>query len=98
MRKANYKRHFMFMKTLLASLVLLPLVFVPCARPAEAGGSPFYNVRAFGATGDGKTLDSPAINKAIEACAEAGGGTVCSPGGHLLERLHSDEEQYSPAD
>ena len=28
-----------------------------------------YSVRAFGAKGDGKTLDTPAINKAIDAAA-----------------------------
>jgi polygalacturonase len=33
-------------------------------------------VKKFGAKGDGKALDSPAINKAIEAAAKAGGGTV----------------------
>jgi polygalacturonase len=78
------KKYSMFMKTFFASLVLLPLVFVPSARSAEGGGGQFYNVRAFGATGDGKTLDSPAINKAIEACAEAGGGTVMLPAGTYL--------------
>lgn len=40
-----------------------------------------FNVRSFGATGDGKTLDSPAINRAIEAAAAAGGGTVFVPAG-----------------
>jgi polygalacturonase len=40
-----------------------------------------FNVRSFGATGDGKTLDSPAINRAIEAVAAAGGGTVYFPAG-----------------
>jgi len=35
-----------------------------------------FDVRKFGAKGDGKALDSPAINKAIEAAAAAGGGTV----------------------
>ncbi len=43
-----------------------------------------YNVRAFGAVGDGKHLDSPAINRAIAACAEAGGGTVYLPAGTYL--------------
>jgi polygalacturonase len=40
-----------------------------------------YDVRAFGAKGDGKALDSPAINRAIEAAAQAGGGTVYFPAG-----------------
>src|SRR5690348_14548522 len=35
-----------------------------------------FNVRAMGAAGDGKTVDTPAINKTIEAAASAGGGTV----------------------
>lgn len=40
-----------------------------------------YNVRDYGAKGDGITLDSPAINQAIEAAAQAGGGTVLLPKG-----------------
>ncbi len=43
-----------------------------------------YNPRQFGAMGDGKSLDSPAINAAIDACTKAGGGIVyCSPGNYL---------------
>jgi hypothetical protein len=42
---------------------------------------PFFNVRNFGATGDGKSIDSPAINKALEAAAAMGGGTVYVPAG-----------------
>jgi polygalacturonase len=44
----------------------------------------FFNVRDHGARGDGKTLDSPAINRAIEAAAQAGGGTVHLPAGIYL--------------
>src|ERR687883_300170 len=40
-----------------------------------------FNVRAFGATGDGRTLDTPAVNRAIDAAAAAGGGTVLFPAG-----------------
>ena len=40
-----------------------------------------YNVRTYGATGDGKTVDTPAINKAIEIVAAAGGGTLIFPAG-----------------
>ena len=40
-----------------------------------------YNVKDFGAKADGKTIDSPAINSAIEAAAQAGGGTVYLPAG-----------------
>ena len=40
-----------------------------------------YNVRDFGAKADGKAIDSPAINRAIEAAAQEGGGTVYLPAG-----------------
>jgi polygalacturonase len=43
-----------------------------------------YNIKNFGAVGDGKNLDSPAIDKAIEACAKSGGGTVYVPAGTYL--------------
>ena len=45
---------------------------------------PEFNVRDYGATGDGKTLDTPAINKAIEAASAAGGGVVRLPAGTYL--------------
>ena len=40
-----------------------------------------YNVRHFGAVADGVTNDAPAINKTIDVCNEAGGGTVHVPTG-----------------
>src|ERR1041385_8286968 len=43
-----------------------------------------FNVRAFGATGDGKTMDTPAINQAIAAAVQAGGGTVWLGAGQYL--------------
>jgi polygalacturonase len=44
----------------------------------------YFDVRNFGATGDAKTIDSPAINKAIEAASAAGGGTVIVPAGTYI--------------
>ena len=40
-----------------------------------------YNICDFGAIGDGKTDDAPAIQKAIDTCSENGGGTVLIPSG-----------------
>lgn len=42
------------------------------------------DVRDFGAAGDGTTLDTGAINAAIAACADGGGGTVVFPPGVFL--------------
>jgi polygalacturonase len=44
----------------------------------------FISVRRHGAIGDGKTLDTLAINKAIDAAAAVGGGTVYFPAGSYL--------------
>lgn len=41
----------------------------------------FYNVKDFGAKGDSATIDSHAINQAIDAAAAKGGGTVYFPPG-----------------
>lgn len=41
-----------------------------------------FSVREYGAMGDGQTLDSPAIQSSIDACAKSGGGTVYFPSGH----------------
>ena len=50
------------------------------ANGSSASGS-IFNIRNYGAIGDGKNLDSKAINAAIEAAAAAGGGTVYFPAG-----------------
>lgn len=52
--------------------------------PAAEGSSGWLSVRAFGAKGDGAATDSPAINRAIEEAAKAGGGTVYFPAGVYL--------------
>jgi polygalacturonase len=52
-------------------------------HPGE-GAAGFFDVTAFGATGDRRTIDSVAINRAIEAAAAAGGGTVYFRAGNYL--------------
>ena len=79
-------KHFEFIFALACVLALLCSAtprssFSFTARAAEAN---VYNIRTFGAKGDGKTIDTPAINKAIDAAAAAGGGTVFFPAGNYL--------------
>jgi polygalacturonase len=47
-------------------------------------GARIYNVRDFGAKGDGKTLDSKAIQAAIDLCNKENGGTVLIPAGDFI--------------
>ena len=62
----------MLSKTSLTILLLLNTSFIVFGKPNEN----FYNVKTYGAYGDGKNLDSKAINKAIGEAAANGGGTV----------------------
>ena len=43
-----------------------------------------FNILNYGANADGLTLNSSAINKAIEECAKQGGGTVLIPRGSFV--------------
>jgi hypothetical protein len=54
------------------------------AASASAVGSGFFDVRDYGAVGDGETLDTVAIQAAIRASSEAGGGTVLLSRGTFL--------------
>ena len=48
---------------------------------ASSLGARVYNIRTFGAKGDGSTLDTAAFQAAIDACTRDGGGTVLVPAG-----------------
>jgi len=66
---------------------ILPLVCL--ALPVLAFAAPASNyaavdVRDFGAKGDGKAVDTRAIQRAIDACAKRGGGTVVLSAGTYL--------------
>ena len=55
----------------------------PAQGVALAGGFAF-NIRQYGAAGDGMKLDTSALQQAIDAAADAGGGTVIFPPGRYL--------------
>jgi polygalacturonase len=82
----------------LAASAVSAIPALAAKKPAAPVLSPLlFDVRTFGATGDGKTVDSPAINKAIEAAAAAGGGTVVFPAGNYISfsiRLKSHVDLY----
>lgn len=54
------------------------------ALPFPAHAARVFDVTAFGACGDGRTLDTAAFNAAIEAASRSGGGTVLVPAGRYL--------------
>ena len=59
------------------------LAFVPFEF-ASANAPDAFDIRKFGAKGDGKSLDTAAIQRAVNAAAAAGGGTVYFPKGRYL--------------
>src|SRR5215510_14463328 len=65
------------------SLVIAPLT-ITLSSAQSAGELPVYNVMKYGAAAYGKTLDTAAINKTIDAAAAVGGGTVYFPAGNYL--------------
>ena len=58
--------------------LLISLLVVSCTT------RDVYNILDFGAVGDGHTLNTAAINAAIEACTAQGGGKVLVPEGVFL--------------
>jgi polygalacturonase len=80
--------------------ICLPLALALNLAAGAADSSSFsvptlariYDVRQFGARGDGKAVDTAAIQKALDECGQAGGGTVRFPAGTYLSQpitLHS---------
>jgi polygalacturonase len=80
------RRHFIQAS---AAMAATPLVAAasPVAQAARSSAPDvrkpplILNIREFGATGDGKTKDTAAIQQAIDRCAVLGGGDVLVPPG-----------------
>lgn len=69
---------------------LMAIASAACAKAVGSDGG--GDVRAFGAKGDGVTDDGPAIQRAIDAVARAGGGVVTlAPGTYLVRYRPSDD-------
>jgi hypothetical protein len=66
----------MIQKLMVAGMALLMTV--------TGSAQQIYNVMTYGAKGDGKTNDAPAIQKAIDACSKSGSGRVLFPTGHIF--------------
>ena len=67
------------MKTLSVALSLLVISLVANGHQKE--DSEIFNVKSFGAVGDSITMDTKAVQAAIDACTVNGGGTVWIPAG-----------------
>ena len=83
--------------TFMVLALMLCFALSGCISPGRyhATGTGYFNVRNYGAAGNGTHLDSPAIDEAIAAAADAGGGTVLVPAGtylsgsiHLKSNIH----------
>ena len=65
------------------------LIFFSLATIASSAQTSVYNIASYGAVADGKTINTKAIQKTIDACAAKGGGTVAIPAGvYISGTLH----------
>jgi hypothetical protein len=68
----------------MASLAAQRAAGAEAASQASEAGARLYNVRGYGAKGDGETLDTLAVQAAIDACAKDRGGIVLVPAGDFV--------------
>ncbi len=69
---------------LLITLLLPSLGVLFAGQEAPTANKKCFDIRTFGAIPDGKTLNTVAIQEAIDACHAAGGGRVVVAGGMFL--------------
>lgn len=71
------------MKLFFFASIIFSLVAAGCVNTSQKSHAAF-NVRDFGAVGDGTNKDTMAFQKALDACAVCGGGEVVVPAGNYL--------------
>jgi exo-poly-alpha-galacturonosidase len=69
---------------LIVVMLLTGLALPDCILANTAGVHVNYNITKFGAVGDGITLNTISIQKAIDECSKAGGGLVTVPAGKFI--------------
>jgi polygalacturonase len=92
----SFRRDFLRVGSLGAAASAIPAVSL-AAEAARTGkdSNGIFNVRTYGAAGDGKTLDTAAVNRAMEAAASSGGGVVLFPAGsYLCFSIHLKSHVY----
>jgi len=70
-------------------IVVIITLFIPGSSSLRKGKSgkdcyEVYNIKDFGAVGDGKTRSTASIQDAVDCCAKAGGGMVYVPSGEFV--------------
>ncbi len=99
----SFRRDFLRTGGIGMAAAAIPAVsFAATKDKTPTSSSGIFDVRNFGATGDGKTLDTEAVNRAIDAAGAAGGGVVLFPPGmylcfsiHLKSQVHLHLEEGS---
>ena len=73
---------------LLIAILLIMSIPASAKKSALGGQKGVYSVTSFGAKGDGKTDDTAAFQKALDAAGKVGGGIVFVPTGNYLIKTH----------
>ena len=95
--KQNYRRDFIKQFAAGAAMTFPALAAseesaMPLTKKGATNTALVFNVTDFGAVGDGKNSCTANIQKAVDACARAGGGKVAFPAGRYLWADFSEEQ------